>query len=328
MAPASVLLWVLCALLWVGCQPAQGASSKKSASTSKVTKASADGRWQHLSAEQARVIVGCGTERPFTGRFVRHKATGTYTCARCGSPLFRSTTKFRSGSGWPSFDEAIAGAVREIKDKDGRRVEIQCRRCGGHLGHVFRGERMTKKNTRHCVNSVSLAFSKAQRVSEAFFAGGCFWGVEYLLESIPGVVDATSGYMGGHIANPTYAQVSSGRSGHAETVRVRFDAAVVSYEALAKRFFEIHDRTQRNRQGPDRGPQYRSAIYVTNPDQKAAVNRLSARLQARGLSVATTIHRAGQFWPAERYHQDYYKRKGTQPYCHRYTPGFGVTPKR
>ena len=113
--------------------------------------------WKKLTREQARVIEQCGTERPFSGKFVKHKANGTYTCARCGAPLFSSKAKFDSGTGWPSFDDALPGAVREKKDPDGRRTEIVCGRCGGHLGHVF-PDGPAPTNLRYCINSASLDF--------------------------------------------------------------------------------------------------------------------------------------------------------------------------
>ena len=279
------------------------------------------GNWKELTPEAKRVIEDCGTERAFTGKFLNHKEKGTYTCARCDAPLFSSETKFDSGSGWPSFDDAIDGAVKELPDPDGRRVEIRCARCDGHLGHVFRGEKMTAKNTRHCVNSVSLGFANGPR-SEAFFAGGCFWGVEHLLEAVPGVIRADSGYMGGHVKAPSYKAVTSGRSGHAETVRVIFNPEVVTYEELARLFFEIHDPTHVDRQGPDRGPQYRSAVFVTDSEQERIAYKLIGLLQKKGLKVATKVEAADVFWPAEDYHQDYYKKTGKAPYCHSYVKRF------
>ncbi len=155
-----------------------------------------------------------------------------------------------------------------------------------------------------------------------YFAGGCFWGVEHFLEMMPGVIDVESGYMGGEKEAPTYEEVSSGDSGHAETVRVTFDPQQVTYAAVAKRFFEIHDPTQVDRQGPDIGTQYRSAVYVTGPEQRAAVDELIGKLKANGYAVATTVHDAGKFWKAEDYHQDYYAGNKKTPYCHTPVPRF------
>ena len=277
--------------------------------------------WNALSAAEARVVESCGTEPPFSGEWLKHDAQGTYTCVRCDAPLFPSDAKFKSGTGWPSFDKALPGSIREVTDSDGHRVEIQCSRCGGHLGHVFRGEGMTSENTRHCVNSVSLDF-QAETREEAFFAGGCFWGVESLLEALPGVVSVESGYMGGTRQTPGYREVVEGGTGHAETVRVVFDPAKISYEAVAKHFFEIHDPTQINRQGPDRGSQYRSAVFTVGDAQALVIHDLIGQLQAKGLRIATQVHAAKVFWPAEDYHQDYYRRTGKAPYCHSHTPRF------
>ena len=155
-----------------------------------------------------------------------------------------------------------------------------------------------------------------------YFAGGCFWGVEHFLEQLPGVVAVESGYMGGAKGSPTYDEVSSGDSGHAETVRVTFEPQKIGYAAVARRFFEIHDPTEVDRQGPDIGTQYRSAVFVTGPEQRAAVEDLLGKLRANGYEVATTIHEAGQFWLAEDYHQNYYVRTKKTPYCHMPVPRF------
>ena len=271
-----------------------------------------------LTPEEEHVIVHKGTEPPFSGKYVHHKEDGTYVCKRCGTPLFRSDSKFDSRSGWPSFDEAIPGAVKQVPDEDGMRMEITCANCGGHLGHVFFGERFTEKNTRHCVNSLSLDFEPANtvRTETAIFAGGCFWGVEYYMSNVPGVKSARSGYIGGHVENPTYKEVCYKDTGHAEAVEVTFDPSKTSFEELAKLFFEIHDPTQVDRQGPDIGKQYRSAIFPQNDEQKRIAWELIVKLKNRGFAVATAIEDAGTFWPAEDYHQDYYKKKGGTPYCH------------
>lgn len=277
-----------------------------------------------LSAKEAAVIIGKATERPFSGEYYKYKEDGTYLCKHCNAPLYKSNSKFDSGCGWPSFDDAIEGAVKRIPDADGRRVEIVCANCGGHLGHVFLGEGYTPKNTRHCVNSISLKFEKekAQDVQKAYFAGGCFWGVEYYLEKESGVLKVTSGYMGGRVQNPSYADVSSGRSGHLEVVEVVYDASRVSFERLARLFFEIHDSEQTDGQGPDIGSQYLSAIFVQDKTQEATVKKLIQTLEEKGYKIATKILQKDVFYEAEEYHQDYYERKGSKPYCHGYVKRF------
>ncbi len=281
--------------------------------------------YNQLTPDEERVIVQKGTEMPGSGKYYLNKESGTYLCRRCDTPLFRSSDKFDSGTGWPSFDDAIEGAVRQIPDADGRRTEIVCANCGAHLGHVFFREGLTGKNVRHCVNSISLSFlpeNISAVTQKAIFAGGCFWGVEYHFKKVKGVVSVTSGYTGGVIDNPSYKQVCSGKTGHAEAVEVEFDAAQVSYETLAKLFFEIHDPTQRNRQGPDIGTQYRSAIFYADEEQKRVAEKLIDELRSKGYQVVTSVEKAGIFWYAEEYHQDYYQKTGHQPYCHIYQKRF------
>lgn len=273
-----------------------------------------------LTPEEHRVIIEKGTERPFSGKYYKHSESGTYTCTQCGSPLYRSESKFDSECGWPSFDNQIPGAVISIPDKDGVRTEIICAKCNGHLGHVFIGEGFTPRNTRHCVNSISMNF--IPDIQTAIFAGGCFWGVEHLMQQQKGVISVESGYIGGSTLNPTYEQVCTKSTGHAEAVRVTYDSRTVDYKTLAKLFFEIHDPTQANGQGPDIGPQYRSEIFYTSPEQKDIALDLIKQLENKGLKVATKVTPATKFYPAEEYHQDYYQRQGTQPYCHRHVKRF------
>lgn len=272
-----------------------------------------------LTPEEERIIVHKGTEPPFSGKFWRFGEDGTYLCKRCDAPLFRSEDKFESSCGWPSFDDAIRGAVKEQPDADGVRTEITCAACGAHLGHLFLGEGLTDRNIRHCVNSISLNLVPAKPIhteATAYFAGGCFWGIEYFLQKATGVISTRAGYMGGESDNPGYEEVCRGTTGHAESVEVVFDPSQTSFEQLARLFFEIHDPTQVDRQGPDIGSQYRSAVFYTDEDQRKTALALVGILEETGYRVATKLRSAEKFWPAEEYHQDYYEKTGKLPYCH------------
>ncbi len=280
---------------------------------------------KELTNEEKRVILNKGTELPFSGKYYNFHERGTYVCKQCGAPLYFSEAKFDSGCGWPSFDEEISGAVRRLPDVDGRRTEIVCAKCGGHLGHVFTGEGFTPKDTRHCVNSISMDFvpeDKQEETEVAIFAGGCFWGVEHLMQQQPGILSIEVGYIGGSTENPTYREVCSHTTGHAEAVRIVFNPKKVSYTTLAKFFFEIHDPTQSDGQGPDLGDQYRSEIFYTTSRQKEIAEELIGQLQGKGFQVVTRVTPATVFWKAEEYHQNYYNKTGKAPYCHRYTPRF------
>jgi peptide methionine sulfoxide reductase msrA/msrB len=156
----------------------------------------------------------------------------------------------------------------------------------------------------------------------AIFASGCFWGTEYHLQKVDGVISTQVGYIGGHKDNPTYQEVCANLTGHAEAVEVVYDPHKVSFETLARLFFETHDPTQVNRQGPDIGEQYRSEIFYLDEDQQAISEKLIDLLKSKGLKVATRLTPATTFWEAEDYHQDYYQNRGGTPYCHRYTPLF------
>jgi peptide methionine sulfoxide reductase msrA/msrB len=282
--------------------------------------------YNSLSKEEAQVILKKGTEYPFTGKFEKFTGKGTYICKQCGAALFYSDSKFDAACGWPSFDDEIKGAVSRHPDVDGLRTEIVCANCGAHLGHVFAGEGFTPKNTRHCVNSISLDFVPAKLdpgiYGTAIFAGGCFWGVEYFMQKAPGVISVTSGYTGGWVKNPSYKEVCTGTTGHAEAVKIIYDPSKTTYDKLLRLFMEIHDPTQSGGQGPDIGDQYRSEIFYLNDTQKETAEKDLKLLQDKGFKTTTTVAKAGEFYNAEDYHQDYYFKNGHVPYCHAYTKRF------
>ncbi len=298
-----------------------------SACTQQKSSINKDVRGRHLTEEESRVILNKGTERAFTGAYNNFYEKGAYACKYCGALLYRSDDKFKSDCGWPSFDDEIKGAVKQSVDADGFRVEITCKNCGAHLGHVFRGEGYTDKNVRHCVNSVSLQFipahtDKSAKTDTAIFAGGCFWGVEYYFQEAPGVISTEVGYIGGSTDKPTYKDVSYKKTGHAEALRVVFDPKKTSYEKMAKLFFEIHDPTQLNKQGPDIGDQYRSEVFFLTMEQKAIADSLIDILEKKGLNMVTKVTPASMFWKAEDYHQQYYTKGNGTPYCHKYKKRF------
>lgn len=276
-------------------------------------------RYRLLSRLEEEIIQQGKTEPPGSGTYDQFDRVGIFVCKRCDAPLYISDSKFSSGCGWPSFDNELPMAVKSIPDQDGVRTEIRCAYCDAHLGHVFFGEELTSKNIRHCVNSLSLLFIRAfteEGYERALFAGGCFWGVDYFMRRIKGVVQVTVGYMGGDVADPTYEEVCNGETGHAETVEVLFDSKRVDYETLAKTFFEIHDPTQKMGQGPDLGSQYRSVIFYAAKKQKEIAEILIGKLKKAQFRVVTELVPARTFYPAEQNHQNYYERTGKEPYCH------------
>lgn len=303
-----------------------------------------DVEWREaLSPEQYRIMRQGETEKPFSGRYNDFWENGVYACAGCGTPLFRSGSKYDHGTGWPGFTTPVSEKSLVYKDDYSllvKRVEVRCAACGAHLGHVF-DDGPEPTYLHYCINSAALNFIPADEpgqddprrpagredpvaagkgppaVEKATFAAGCFWGVEYKLAKIPGVLSTVVGYTGGKTAGPSYEDVCTGTTGHAEAVEAIFDPAKVSYEELVRHFFNLHDPTQVNRQGPDEGTQYRSAIFYHNRNQEETAARVMAKLRASGRfkrPLATELTAATAFYRAEEYHQKYYEKNGVA--CH------------
>lgn len=277
-----------------------------------------------LSPEQYYILREKGTEKPFTGKLLMVEDKGVYRCSGCGNPLFSSDSKFDSHCGWPSFDREIkAGTIKTEVDSSFSmvRTEIMCAKCGGHLGHVF-NDGPTKTGLRYCVNSVSMEFlpEKASVTSSyvdtVTFGGGCFWCTEAIFQRVNGVISVESGYSGGSKPHPTYQDVCSGTSNHAEVIQVVYDKREIKLLDLFEIFFAVHDPTTLNKQGNDVGTQYRSVIFYRNEDQlsnaQCAIKSISLSFDA---PIVTKLEPFDAFYKAENYHQDYYKQNGNQPYC-------------
>lgn len=312
---------------------------------------------KRLTPEQFKIVRAKGTERPFCGTLLDNKKIGYYVCVACDLPLFTSDAKFNSGTGWPSFFQPIAkeNIAEETDTSHGMvRTEILCARCDGHLGHVF-PDGPAPTGMRYCLNSESLRFvdkadvmSLAQQIpapaeksstpkvggrlpvpeqdtelaatsgeAVAVFAGGCFWCTEAVFEELDGVSDVMSGYAGGDPARANYEAVCTGTTGHAEAIQITYDPAKVTYGQLLRIFFATHNPTTLNRQGPDHGTQYRSAIFYKNAQQKSVAEAYIAQLTAAksfSKPIVTTLEPLTKFFPAEDYHQDFVKNNPRQPY--------------
>jgi len=285
-----------------------------------------DEEWKALlTDEEYRITRQKGTERAGTGAYCQAFESSLYGCRCCGTWLFDSREKFESGTGWPSFTQPVTPNVIKYEEDTSygmRRVEVMCNVCDAHLGHVFPDGPMPS-GLRYCINSASLRKVETDNLKMATFGGGCFWCTEVIFQSLDGVEQVTSGYSGGSVENPTYEEVTTGSTGHAEVIQVIFDQSIISYEDLVRIHLHTHNPTTLNRQGADVGTQYRSAIFTHDEAQAEAAQKvLEEEKSSFSDAIVTEIAPFEKFYPAESYHQNFFKRNPNHGYCN-----VVITPK-
>lgn len=277
-----------------------------------------DEEWHTLlTPEQFRVTRLKGTERAHSSEMCSLFEPGKYACTCCGTLLFDAGNKFESGTGWPSFTQPVAeNAIAYHKDRTHgmNRIETVCNVCDAHLGHVF-PDGPKPSGLRYCMNALALEKVESKD-KKATFGGGCFWCTEAVFTLLKGVTIVESGYSGGKIDNPTYKEVSSGMTGHAEVVEVTYNPDEISYADLLRIHLSTHNPTTPNRQGGDVGTQYRSIIFYRSEEEREVAKNVITEMQlVYDNSITTEVVPYEHFYKAEGYHQDYYVNNSEAGYC-------------